>query len=262
MTWLEFKNAVKVDLPVDNRRMNIATGNPNFLDNQILHAVVSIQKLVKFYQQGHESVYSQRELMMQGMASTGTLPQYDQARPGDAYYKRTGRTCVSQPLWPYDWGNRYDLICGNPRITNCQYFISIDPYGKQFTVFPSVDVDHQIQLQWSGVKTKFNDADTVMFEDDVIEAVALFCKARISLQVDHDINESNSFMRDWKLARALLYADSLDRTRLSMTATSPSNANRCSNGISTCRDAGSCFPPYAREDTVEFAMIGNTGEIS
>lgn len=262
MTWTEFVAAVRAELPVDSDRMGIATGNPNFLDQQILHCVIDLQKMVPFYRVGHETVYGPDDLVMNGLASLGSLPSSDQSRPMEAFYKKTGTQCVSQPLIPYDWGNRYDLVCGNPRVTNCQFFMAINPQGTQFMTFPSVGTQHQISLFWEGVKTAFSSSDTVPFDDDVVEMVGLFVKARIARLVDHDLAESNSFMIEYRNKRSLIYADTRERSRLNRNEPSGSRPNRCANAVSICTDTGAGIvgQDIEHEDTVEFCAFGDSGD--
>lgn len=255
LKWSDFLAAVLVDLPVDNERFGIATGDPNFLTNQLRYAVIQIQQLIPFYTHGHETVYGAQDLVTEGLASVGALPQTEQGRPLDAYYKRTGRQCVSQPLQPYSWGNRYDLVCGNPRITNSQFFIAIDPWGQQFTVFPMVSNNHQISLTWQGVKEAFNVDDATPFGYDVVECVGLFVKAKIARLVDHDLAEYGSYMAEYVRRRSLLYADSRERSRLNLTESSPQPSVKCANSIGVCGDTD-----LDTEDTTEFCAFGDSGD--
>lgn len=266
MKWSDFRGAVLVDLPVDNDRINVATGNPNYLDHQLLYGVIQIQQLIPFYRGPHETVYGPNDLVLDSLASVGSLPQGQQCRPLDAYFKRTGKQCVSQPLQPYPWSQRYDLVCGNPRITNCQFLMAIDPWGQQFTVFPSVGERHQISMFWEGVKTSFADDDDTPFDMDVVEAIGLFVKAKIARLVDHDLAEHASYMTEYGRRRALLFADAVSRHRLNLLDDSPNASNKCSNSLSTCcRDgsSGTCFDPnHPMEDTTEFCAFGDSGEPS
>jgi hypothetical protein len=264
MKWSEFVGTVLIDLPVDNERINVATGNPNYLGQQLVYSVVQIQQIIPFYRGGHETVYGANDLVLDGLASVGSFPQGQQCRPLDAYYKRVGQQCVSQPLNIYPWGNRYDLVCGNPRIINAQFLMAIDPWGQQFTIFPSVGERHQISLFWEGVKTSFDDNDEVPFDLGVAEAVGLFVKAKIARLVDHDLAEHGSYMAEYVRRRALLFADSMERKRLSLDVDSPNQANKCANSLSTCcRDGsgGGCpNPSQPNEDTTEFCAFGDSGE--
>lgn len=266
MTWLDFKTAVLVDLPVDNDRVNVATGTPNYLDHQLLYAIIQIQQLIPFYRGPHETVYGPNDLVLDSLASVGSLPQGQQCHPLDAYYKKVGKQCVSQPLQPYPWAHRYDLVCGNPRINNCQFLMAIDPWGQQFTVFPSVGERHQISLFWEGVKTSFADADETPFDMDVVECVGLFIKSKIARLVDHDLGEYDSYQKDYMRRRSLLYADAVERQRLSLIGDSSTGSNKCANSLSTCcRDgsSGTCFDPARPlEDTTDFVALGDSGEPS
>lgn len=247
---------------MDNSRIGIATGNSNYLTHQLLYAIIDIQKLIPYYQGGHETVYGAEDLVREGLASVGSLPVTEKCYPQDAYYKKTGNVCISQPLSPYSWGDRYDLVCGNPRFYNNQYFIAIDPHGKQFYVFPSVGNENKVTLSWDGVKLTFEDDDETPFDVDVAHCVGLFIKHKIARLVDHDLAESDSYMRDFLRARGLLYADSRERTRFVFNATSPAASDKCANAIGICTDAGGTCPDdtVPVEDTVEFCAFGDSGE--
>jgi tartrate-resistant acid phosphatase type 5 len=263
MIWSDFVAGVLLDLPVDNERIGIATGNVNYVSQQILHAVRDIQELVPFYRSGHETIYGPDDLVLEGVSSVGSLPQTDQCRPLDAYYKKTGTQCVSQPLTTYSWGNRYDLVCGNPRVTNCQFFIAIDPWAKQFMTFPSVTTQHQVSLFWEGIKTSFEDDEETPFDLGVIEAVGLFVKSKIARLVDHDLNESMNYMGEYSRKRALLYSASRDRTRLSLTESSPTRGNKCANSVAVCQDVDAIVGvDVEHEDTTEFCAFGDSGDLS
>lgn len=264
MLWSDFVALVKVDLPVDAKRIGVATGSPNFVDNKILQAVIQIQQLIEFYRGIHETTYGRDDLVVEGLASVGSLPQGQQCRPLDAFYKMTGKQCVSHPFVSYSWGNRYDLVCGNPRITNNQFLMAIDPTGQQFTCFPMVGVQHQIKLYWEGIKTSFADADETPFEADVAECVGYFVKGQISRLVDHDLNEYASYTGDYIRSRGLLYADTRERTRLSLTQTSEQPSNKCANSLAVCQDAGATCgtTEVEHEDTDEFVAFGDSGNVA
>lgn len=254
MQWSDVVSKVLIDLPVDKERIGIATGNPNYLGQQIIHCITRIQQNIPFYQGGHETVYGTEDLVLNGLASVGRLP--DGARPLDGYYKAVGRQCVSQPLTEYDWGNRYDLICGNPKIIRGQFLIAMDQWGKEFIVFPSVFDEHQISLFWSGVKESFADSDETPFDDGVVECVGLFVKAKIARMVDHDLSEQASYMGEFIQKQRLIYADSRSRNRFSLTGYSPGQASKCANAITSCQTT----PQTPIEDTTEFCAFGDSGE--
>lgn len=262
MLWSDFKTAVKIDLPVDNDRIGIATGTPNFVDQNILHGVVNLQKYVEFYRGWHETVYGPADVVVEGKANIGSIPQGQQCRPQDAFFKKIGKQCVSQPFGMYDWGNRYDLICGNPRIINCQFLMAIDPQSSQFITYPPLRNNNQISFFWEGVKTSFLDTDDTPFDTDAAEAIALFVKARIARQVDHDLAEYASYMQEFSVKQRLLFADTRDRKRLALTGTSPYAINGCANSISPCVDAGgTCADPNRQnEDTVSFCAFGDSSD--
>lgn len=260
MKWSEFVAAVLVDLPVDNERIGIATGNPNYLGQQLLYCAIKIQQIIPFYQTGHETIYGANDLVVQGMASCGSIPQTDQCRPVDAYFKTVGEQCVSHPFLPYSWGNRYDLVCGKP----CnRFYMAIDPQGKQFTCFPMVMENHQILLRWDGVKLAFEDDDETPFDMGCVEATGLYVKAKIARMVDHDLAEHASYMGEHRTRISLLYADSKDRIRLSNIAANlqTNGGTDCANRFTFCSTCANPTGEVAKENTTEFVAFGDSSDL-
>lgn len=256
MNWGDFVDAVLVDLPVDRDRINVATGNPNYLEQQLLYAVIQIQQLIPFYRGAHETIYGEADLVQDGSSSIGSIPQGQQCRPIGAYYRKTGKNCDSHPLVQTPWTSRQSLACRSVNNCECCYLIAIDPWGQQFAVFPSVDETHQISMLWEGVKTSFEDADETPFDMDVVEAVGLFVKAKISRLVDHDLAEHQSYMAEYVRRRALLFADSIERQRLQVL---PEEEGRwaCWNSCGPCSSVDGPVP-----ETTEFCAFGDSGELS
>lgn len=254
MLWSDFKSAVLLELPVDKNRIGIATGNPNYLSQQIINCIVELQKLIPAYQSGHETVYGTQDLIVDGLASRGRLPAG--AKPLDAYYKMTGRVCVSHPLVIYDWGNRYDMICGAINLRDGQYCMAMDEVTREFLVYPAVFDDHQVSLFWAGVKQAFDDADETPFDQGVAEAVGLFCKAKIVRMVDHDLAENASYQNEYTFKKRFLYADARELNRFRYTEYSAGQARGCGRYRSLCPGG----PIHPRPDVVEFCAFGDSGD--
>lgn len=258
-TWAQFKANVRLLLPVDANRFGVGTGATNYLDQLIKQGVIDIQNFVPYYRNGNETIYMPDDLAEDGLASVGELP--DGAYPVEAFYVKTGSTCVRQPLWPYDYSARHDLICGNPRITNCQFAIAIDDrQGRNFYVFPKVEVGREMSLFWDGVKTDYQDSETVPFDEQVEMAVAMFVKAALAREVDKDLAMSMSYIGNpqtpgsYMNLRTSLFRNAQERKRLRAAHDSPQPSAKCGT-------SQSCSGTEAiTEDVTEFVAFGNSGE--
>lgn len=258
-TWSQFKANVRLLCPVDANRFGVGTGATNYLDQLIKQAVIDIQNFVPFYRSGNETIYMPDDLVEDGLASVGELP--DGAYPIEAFYVKTGSTCVRQPLWSYDYGSRYDLVCGNPRIINCQFAIAIDDrQSRNFYVFPKVEEGREVSLFWDGVKTDYADSETVPFDEQVELAVSLFVKAAITREVDKDLAMAASYVGNpqtpgsYMNLRTNLYRNSQEKKRLRANGDSPQPSAKCGTSMS-------CSGTEAiTEDVTEFAAFGSSGE--
>lgn len=259
MTWNEFTTIIHGLVTVDARRLGIATGRNNFLDLMIRQAVLEVQSFIDFYKQGHETTYGADDLTQMNMASAGVLPP--DCEPLDCYHARVGKPCARQPIWPYDWQNRNDLVCGSAKVFNNQFWMAIDPAGKGFLTYPRVDDDHQLILTYNGLKLEFEDADQVPFDEEMALAIAEFCKAKVSREVDHDIGLHDSYLKTYLIKRRELFANAKTRTSLNWLRPSLQPDPMCANQRFVCQQANTlCSKELVRRGTCEFIAFGNSGE--
>lgn len=260
MTWLEFRTHVRALLTIDSDRFGVGTGGTtSYVDRLINQAVINIQGFVPLYRRGQETVYFPDDLVQDGLASVGSLPSG--CFPLEAFYVKTGATCVRQPLWPYDYASRHDLICGNPRITGNQFLMAIDDrQGRDFYVFPKIEEGRELSLFWDGIKTDFQDGESVPFDEEMEMAVAMFVKAAIAREVDKDLSLSASYMGPvttpgtFLNLRLNLFRNAQERKLLRATHDSPQPSTQCAN--SPCCDTTDAVT----EDVTEFVAFGDSGE--
>lgn len=183
MTWLEFKTLVKDFLTVDGDRIGATKG----IDGKIRMGVIDLQSFIPPMRIGQRNVYGMYDMVQEGEASLGQFPdEPNGVMAREIYWITKGCPCAQRPTHPYPWAHRMDLICGHPKIHNWQYLAAIDPYGREFMVFPKIPEDAEIWLYWDGLKSNFLDTDSVVFGEAEAEAVAHYVKAWISLEIDKD----------------------------------------------------------------------------
>lgn len=258
MTWAEFNTLTRTFLTVDSARQNIQT----FINNMIRQVVIDLESFIPLYRAGHSTTLLPADVVPAGYASVGSLPS--QSELLDAFYVQTADANNDRkPLTPYPWGNRGDLISGNTRISNCRYAMAIDPYGKQFTMYPALQEGYQVELFWDGLKLEFVDADTVPFDEPFALATAKFVKAWINSEVDHD---PSMFVMNMGVLpmpqpgtylgmRQRLFSDAQDRLRQRLTAASPqpvTGCNVCPSGTIPVPPTPPTPPPSFLREIYEF----------
>lgn len=238
MTWLEFKNAVKTLITVDGVRLNTVS----FVDAEIRQAVIDLQSYVPEMRFPHETRYLPADLNTDGFASIGTLP--DQAIPRDMYYVKDNdipggvdNVCVRSPIEIYDWGNRYDLVCGNIQLNGCRYKIAMSPQATDFFVFPKLADGHHLSLFWEGQRLDFDDATVVPFGERSVAAAATWVKAASIREIDRDQILSQAHMGNPQVPntyiylRKMCYLDGRDRRRFADSKSSPQPQSSCANTL-------------------------------
>lgn len=258
-TWAEFVINVKKLLPADADRQ----GLEDYVTSVIRQGAINLQSDIDIYRRGHETIYGVEDLAVEGEASVGTLPE--QAEPRDAFYSKTGEPCDRQPAWKYDWGNRFDLICGKACLNGCQFAIAMDPQAKYFYVYPKVVDGRQFSIFWDGRKLDFADSETVPFDEGAELAVSLFASAHIARKTNHELSEYNSYMADYVSQKRMLYLDAKERTRLKEQGQSSAPTESCPAPCApcvTCATSEEAVTETGDQDnaTVEFCLLGDSGD--
>lgn len=160
--------------------VNELTGAGAFIDNYIRQGVLDLQHFVDYYRMGQERVFTFGDAVADGQASDFSLP--DQAMIRDMYYVQDSADCIRKPVAQYDWQNRYDLVCGEPRLFKGDFFAAVDPNGKKLICFPALADGFHLSVFYDGLKIDFADGDIVPFDEGAAQAVADFVRARQSIQ--------------------------------------------------------------------------------
>lgn len=233
-----FRTNVRTLLTVDKDRLGISETD-GFIDKMIRQALIEVQTYVPKYQIGHETVYGPDDLVVEGSASIGTMP--DQAKVTSVGLSQVGQPCTRQPLDAYDWNCRFDLTCGG-----CSYAVTIDPHAKKFYVSPKVTDGYQVSMFWDGMKFDFANDDEVPFDEAVEMVVADYVTAKIERRVNKDLAMHESYMKSYYQGLWKLLTRARDQVRIT---TDP---------MAECNP--SC-PETTQDDTdIEFVAVGDSGE--
>jgi len=264
MTWLQFKTAVKELITVDGVRVGVASpptsGGTSYLDRMTQLATVEVLSHVDYYvtkasakytpQAGPPSGYNL--LGTDGNASTGFLPggasnlldnriveayrlNYETTAAVTATPSATAAThCNRTPVENYPWANRNDMICANPMIQAGATLIAIGPglsggvgRGCDFYLYPSFDTKEVLEIIYSVSDASHADGDVVPYDLPMAEAVAEYCKAKITREVDKDLKLYDSYYSSFRKKRQELYVNSFGRERLKENVSGGSTRAAC-----------------------------------
>lgn len=222
------------------------------IDKLIRQSVIELQEFIELYRRGHETVYMAEDLAEDGESSVGQLPE--QAQVEDAFYVQIGAPCARNPLKPWEWGNRFDLVCGSPRIYSGQFAISIEPKGHEFRVFPKVLEGYSVEVFWDGLKLDFADGDQTPFDEGMADAVAEKVLAEMSKR-DENRLLSQSHLETYGRKRLSLYREAKSRVRVRETKASSVDGSRESSWRQPCAVT-------VPDDTfIEVVLFGDSGEV-
>lgn len=240
-TWSEFKTAVKALLTVDKNRQGLST----VLDEWIKHAVIDLQESIDYYRQGDSVIYSRdghvrdsEAVSDNGYASVGALEagvgiqdayiitgteDFDCPLNVEECYDENCRL-LRMPVTNFDWGNRYDLISGIPKLAGYG-LMAINRQANKFCIYPQIGDDKLVEIYYDRVRHDFTNGEVVVFDKDVEEAVGLFVKANIKREVDNDLALYNSYLSDQRPGansyvnkKKMLFIKAAEKTQIRATA--------------------------------------------
>lgn len=241
--------ATWVNANIDQANIDIQGPRPQ-LDATITQGAIDLEQFIEVYKEGHENVYQADDLTIEGSCSVGALPAGAQIQ--DIYVATTGTPCIRAPYVQYDWENRFDLICGNPRIYNCNKFIAIDPQAKTFMAYPVVRNDQYVSLFWNGLKETFADGDEVPFGQKAAEAIADYTLREIYAKPPRsDRLLSQKFDISYRGKRRLLFAEKRAEGRINFSKQSQMPRT------GSCQ---TCFSAVPDDTDIEVVLFGDSGE--
>lgn len=270
MKWSVFKTGVDELLAVERRRL----GAQPFIDRQVRLAIGHVQRLISYYRKGIVSTYEIDDVQKDGFASRGVLPRGASIR--EIYHIKVGSLWIRRPVGMYPFANRNDLRVGV--VTAAQFVIAFDVRGggQDFWLYPGISDGYAMQVVWDALvgrtDVEYADSDEVPFDEPVQSIVYSYVKSKLALEVDNDINASNTFERQYKQEIALLNMEVMERLRLkadvSQATCLPSvSCGTCQLEICNC----SCANPILVDGYVdesgtitmpftEWCMVGDSGD--
>ena len=187
LTWAEFKEEVLKLLPVDRRRVGAGIqdedGEDGYLTATIKQGCIDLQQFVPRYRVNHEWIYLPEDLVVEGAASRGVLPQQSLIR--DVWLWVEDST-TRYPVINFPWDRRFELVNGEETLPDNQGRIATDANQYTFYLYPEVAEGNAISMHGDGIKTDFSDDEQVPFDPQAAGAVADYLKGRIARDVEKD----------------------------------------------------------------------------
>lgn len=226
MTWGDFQTQVKELLTVDAQRTG--SGAPDFVNRQIRAAVIDIQRNIRAYRVGHETLYEPNDLKAWGEASLGTLPWKAKVREVRMMRQQLGVCeCEWREADSYDWEKRYNLITGQACLNAGWPLCAINPDGTTFIVAPQLHpastaadateeeaTSYKLSVVWDGVRDLwFSNQEQTPFDEPMVYVAGDFVKGECCRHFREDLESWKSFQATYLIGRRKLRLDSLDKAR-------------------------------------------------
>jgi hypothetical protein len=130
--------------------------------------------------------------------------------------------CFAAEMQPYPWKTREMLSCsGCGQLTDADvadytpnqfislrssaYFYSLEPRGLAFWVSPKVRPYWQVQLEWDGLKTSFEDTDVVLYGPLEARAAAYYIRSTLSRIITESTQAANTALALFAAERKRLW---------------------------------------------------------
>jgi len=230
MIWSEFVTAVESHLAVEANRRGMETFRARYIRNGVL----DLQRYIRRFRAANTTVYTASDVTDEGEAQLVTMPE--NAKP-KAFYIYSVDTELNDPLFyryrleVYPWNSRYDMIngrltaiaagaccdtsgCGTALTDDEQqvllskaYRFAMSPHGRNAIIYPKITASTRLLLVWEGYKYEWDDDDAITFPEEASEAVAAYVQARITRNVDKNLQLAREFDAEWQRLRLSLYRD-------------------------------------------------------
>ena len=115
----------------------------------------------------------------------------------------------------HPWAQRHDLMNGCKRLElngSKEGFITIDPQGNNFFMYPKLKNGQNLEVVWDGNKSEFSSNEELAWGEEAVLPVADFIKSKISREVDKDVVLARSYEADYIKKRRILFAQMKDNT--------------------------------------------------
>lgn len=202
-----------------------------FYEKLIRQGVIDLQQFIPSFRKRHETLYYPSDLAHDGSAGVGTLPPNAQLQDIWLFNFNEKR---HYPVHQIAWERRMEMVhrhCGD--ILDSPYVVltaaslaataianvlllqsglarhvalmAIDPQIQTFYLYPQLQGQWVLCVNWSGNKLDFKDDELVPFGEQAADAVAMFVLERIRRQLDRNLPDAAGYAGEYKTKRMNLY---------------------------------------------------------
>lgn len=117
---------------------------------------------------------------------------------------------VDTPMLLVGWDRLRPLLQADPADDGA-YVWAVDPVARAFFVHPQVDADHQLCLEWGGIKLSFAGTDEVPFGEQEARAAAEYVRSHLATKFGDSTQQAALADGRYKEALRRISADFLAR---------------------------------------------------
>jgi hypothetical protein len=158
-----------------------------------------------------------------GDGLTSTDPDDTETLNGLVFQYQEDPRCFNQLMEPSPWKTREQLSCDKCgcsvtdadaedytpdqflAIRASQYLYSLEPRGQSFWVWPKVRDYWQVQLEWDGLQTSFQDSDLTLFGPMEARAAAYYIRSILLRTITESQQNANAAMTLYAMERKRLW---------------------------------------------------------
>jgi hypothetical protein len=206
LLWQDFLTLVTGLMGLEGQRTG--SGVETLRGLCINQGVMLLQTVIDQYRVNHETVYQPQDLVAEGNASRGVKPPQSVIR--SVFLAKTCNDqctgtarCTRWDTDPWAWADRFALVQGKVAVNNNRGLFCPDPQGYTFYVYPEVFDCWLLSIHWDGLKVDFNPLDETPFDELMAGTVALYAKAQVAMEADHDHMAYDTFMRKFESQKKL-----------------------------------------------------------
>lgn len=192
-----------IDLLIHQASEQIAS-RKTIIDESLLSGVIELQELIEAYREWNETIYvDDDKTIAEGFATRCEMPDNAFPKYGDILYEGTGvEGCGKVRVTQIPWEKASEqMICNS----NCSAQIAFEPMGGSFYVTPQLESGISFSLIWSGIKTSYQDNESVPYGDKEARVVADYIRWRLSSYDKEAVSQQAQMRFQYEQGRRRLF---------------------------------------------------------
>lgn len=187
----------------------------------ILEAIADIQHYIPYATLGHSTTFTAADVAAEGNGSHGCFPTGARVRQAWIINVEDPDAPVRYEVSHVAWPDRQRRIIehSTPELAQdgleSAPLLSIEPGGREFYIWPALTADVlEFKIDWTGIKTDFENADTTPFDQRTAESTAKYISAKLPTVLPTQGGAVTTDLSDYRTSLRRLFVESGDRSQV------------------------------------------------